>query len=68
MKDLFAAIQHLEDLLPAILHRLPDALRSTYEAQANDAINRLRGAAARVMTKRNRPRAVVTKRPRRRGS
>lgn len=64
MKDLFSEIQKLEDLLPAILHRLPDALRSTYEAQANDAINRLRAAAARVMTKRNRPRAVVKKRPR----
>jgi hypothetical protein len=26
MKDLFSAIQHLEDLLPAILHRLPAML------------------------------------------
>ena len=46
--SLSSAIKRLEDLLTAILHKVPDHLRSRYEEQANDAINGLRAAAVRA--------------------
>jgi predicted NAD/FAD-dependent oxidoreductase len=62
--SLSPAIKRLEDLLTAILHKVPDHLRSMYEEQTNDAINGLR-AAAKATTKINLPKAAVEKRPRR---
>jgi len=63
--SLSPAIKRLEDLLTAILHKVPDHLRSMYEEQANDAINGLRAAAAKATTKINLPKATGKNRPRR---
>jgi len=47
MPEIFAALTKLEDVIQAILHRLPDELRPTYEAQINDAVNQVRAAVAK---------------------
>jgi hypothetical protein len=53
--SLSSAIKRLEDLLTAILHKVPDHLRSLYEEQANDAINGLRAVAARAAKEKSHP-------------
>ncbi len=62
--SLSSAIKRLEDLLPAILHKVPNHLRSMYEEQANDAINGLRAAAARATKEKSHPKVARKKRQR----
>ena len=62
--SLSSAIKRLEDLLTAILHKVPDHLRSLYEEQANDAINGLRAAAARATKGKSHPKVPRKKRQR----
>jgi hypothetical protein len=53
-----SAIKKLEDLLLALLRKVPDHFRSMYEEQASDAINGLRAAAARATKERSRAKVV----------